>query len=137
MKVPFQELGRAALMLPNFDEPRCFVFGSDDAVRRVYGLNSLSPSLDFSQSVVIAVHRGQARSGGHDIKIEGVESDGGQVAVHVRRIDPPPGAFVTMALTYPRTLVRVKRDDLGGTGPWTFGFFDEKGHLLATVHEQV
>lgn len=138
MKIPFDALTlRVQPALPNFEEPRCFVFGSEDAVRLTYNATGFQPALDFDRQLLIAVHRGMARSGGYGIRIENVEADGQVVHVHMRRIDPPPGSFVTMAITYPVTMVRVERADLPGQSPWTFEFLDEKGHVLATVHEQV
>lgn len=138
MKIPFAEVNlRLESGRTDFEEPRCFVFGSEDAVKRVYGASSVRPMLDFGQSMVIAVHRGVQRSGGYGLEVEAVEAEGDQITVHVRRVNPAPGAFVTMALTYPRKLIRVERADLGGDGPWTFHFADEKGHIFATVHEQV
>lgn len=138
MKTPFTELTlRAQPSLPNFEEPRCFVFGSDDAVRRVYGVDSFQPRVDFAAAVLVAVHRGMARTGGYGIHVEAIEVNDQRVTLRIRRTDPPAGAFVTAVLTYPLTFIRLERSDLGGLGPWTFEFHDEKGHLFATVHEQV
>ncbi|MHB9144078.1 MAG: protease complex subunit PrcB family protein [Symbiobacteriia bacterium] len=138
MKIPFAAVTlRVQPSLPTFEEPRCFVFGSEDAVRRVYDAAAFQPALDFGRVLLIAVHRGVARSGGYSIRIEGIEATEQAVQVRIRRTDPAAGAFVTMALTHPLAMVRVERADLPGKGPWTFDFLDEKGHVFANVHEQV
>lgn len=49
----------------------------------------------------LVLARGECRSGGHDIRLIDVELDNGVVTATVEKINPEPGAFVTMAITFP------------------------------------
>jgi hypothetical protein len=69
------------------------------------------PKIDFTKSMAIALFLGQKPSGGYGVAIESVRVVNGDIQVAVRRMSPPPGAPVTMALTSPYHVVVVARHD--------------------------
>ncbi|MCK4259417.1 MAG: protease complex subunit PrcB family protein [Halanaerobiales bacterium] len=50
---------------------------------------------------VLTLGRGECRSGGYDILLKDISFENGILKAIVSKKDPKPGAFVTMALTYP------------------------------------
>lgn len=64
--------------------------------------------------VLVAVYQGQQRTGGHGIRVDRIERDGDRLVVHATLASPPPGSFVTQALTSPAHVVAVAAADLDG-----------------------
>ena len=69
------------------------------------------PAIDFTQEMVIVTAMGQRSSGGHQISVEGVYEDSGELYVDVLEVSPTAACIVTAVITTPIAAVRVERRD--------------------------
>ncbi len=86
-----------------------------------------TPSVDFSQSRVVAFFWGQKPTGGYSLQLVSSQLVGDTLRVTLRLTSPPAGAIVTQALTSPFLLLEV---------PGRFNrveFIDISGRLLASA----
>lgn len=77
----------------------------------------VQPQVDFSRDLVIAVASGEQSSGGHDIRIQRVTREGGELRIEVLETSASPECAITAALTQPVDVVMVPT--AGVTG-WSF-----------------
>ena len=92
---------------------------------QVVGLQELKPSLksyfeskkefkgysiykDEDGYEYIAIFSGRKKTGGYGIKVLHVEDIEGKTVVTVQETSPKPSTYVTQALTYPFTVIRIK-----------------------------
>jgi hypothetical protein len=75
------------------------------------------PQVDFGRDLVIAVASGERSSGGHDIAVQRVAREGGQLRIEVLETTPGPGCMSTSALTQPVDVVVVPSPGVEG---WSF-----------------
>jgi len=69
---------------------------------------SLSPEINFSTHIVIAVFMGERSTGGYEVSIERITDVGGEIIVNVDEIYPGR-IFVTEAFTWPHHIIKVER----------------------------
>ena len=71
------------------------------------------PEVDFARDYVVLIDMGQRPTGGYALKLAqpSVAVEEGTATVRVDWIEPPPGAFVTQALTSPCLVLAVPRGD--------------------------
>src|SRR4030095_5078565 len=69
------------------------------------------PDVDMNKYTVIAVFMGSKPSGGYDIKINKVSTNGDKILVQVNEISPGKNCMVTDALTRPYDFVRIPKTD--------------------------
>jgi PrcB C-terminal len=77
----------------------------------------VQPQVDFSRDLVIAVASGEQSSGGHDIRIQRVIRDGGELRIEVLETSASPECMTTAALTQPVDVVMVPTSGVTG---WSF-----------------
>jgi PrcB C-terminal len=71
-----------------------------------------TPSIDFSQEMVIVAALGTYGSGGYGILVDGAsEADAGGAAIAIRSNSPGPSCVVTLAFTQPVDIARMPRRD--------------------------
>lgn len=80
----------------------------------VFGVEAVSPAVDFAKEGVLAIHMGQRTTGGyglalHDPTVTIADHVG---TVVVRFEEPAPGMMVTQVLTSPCLLLRMTRGSL-------------------------
>ena len=75
------------------------------------------PAVDFTRDLVIAVAAGQQSSGGHEIAVEKVTRNNGELVIEVVETAPSPNCMTTSALTQPVDVVVVPAVDARG---WSF-----------------
>ena len=80
------------------------------------------PEVNFTRDLVIAVASGEHSSGGHQIAVQQVTRDGGELRIEVVDTSPGPDCMTTSALTQPVDVVLVPADGVKG---WSF--IDRKG----------
>ena len=103
----------------------CAVLTLNEAGLSADALNLNRPSDDEPHSVSIAlarstshvdviVYRGLCPTGGYDINVEDVQfrSEEDEFTITVSLVDPGPDDFVTMMLTRPTKVVRLRIDEL-------------------------
>ncbi|WP_223299545.1 protease complex subunit PrcB family protein [Meiothermus taiwanensis] len=66
-----------------------------------------TPSVDFSQSRVVAFFWGQKPTGGYGVQYVSSQLSGSTLRVTLRLVSPAPGAILTQALTSPFVLLEV------------------------------
>ncbi|MEM9983875.1 MAG: protease complex subunit PrcB family protein [Bacteroidota bacterium] len=66
-------------------------------------------NLDFDRYMLVAVSAGTKSSGGFSTSIQAVKVSGETLMVDVVDVQPGPNCFVTMAITYPVCVVKVKK----------------------------
>jgi len=66
------------------------------------------PQIDFKKEMVLAVFQGQQATGGYSIEVAKIVEDS-NIVVGVIEKTPPPGAFVTQAITSPYHLVKIAK----------------------------
>lgn len=71
------------------------------------------PPFDFAEGSLVAVHLGERRTGGYSVTVTDIHQDGKVLKVTAVESQPPPDAFVTMALTQPYHMVRIPRVEAG------------------------
>lgn len=76
---------------------------------KYHGDANLMPAIDFNSNMVLFASRGEKNSGGFGIEIESVTEKETEIVVKCVNVDPPPGAMVTMALTYPYAMATVPK----------------------------
>lgn len=67
------------------------------------------PTVDFSKEMVVAVFLGSRPSGGYQVQITGVRSEGDTLVVQWREARPGPGQVAAQVLTAPAHIVTVPR----------------------------
>lgn len=68
-----------------------------------------SQSLSVGDTTYLLVTRGEMRTGGYAVDIEGVADNGNEIVVTVEYKNPAPGAIVTQVITYPYVLAAIPR----------------------------
>jgi len=67
------------------------------------------PKVNFSNETVIAVFMGEKNTGGYSIEITKIIDNGNNVIVYVNETSPKPDDIVTLALTQPYHIVKIKK----------------------------
>ena len=75
------------------------------------------PAVDFTRDLVIAVAAGQQSSGGHEIAVDRVAQNNGELRIEVVEKSPSPNCMTTSALTQPVDVVVVPGVNARG---WSF-----------------
>lgn len=84
----------------------------EDLWQRTYSSSSEPLEIDFKSHIVIAVYMGERVTGGYHIEITSIEESGVFRWVNIRETNPSPTDLVTMALTQPYHLVKIRRNYL-------------------------
>jgi len=74
---------------------------------------ALPPAVDFASEFVVFVALGEKPSGGYAIEVSGALEEDGAVVVGVIATSPGKNCPVTLAMTQPLDVVRVKRPGTG------------------------
>ncbi len=103
----------------NIDEPLEEIITSQDRLAEVFvAINSTIspkidvPAVDFENEIVVFVNMGYKSSGGYAVAINAVETTSDTCVISVKETAPGPTDNVTMAITYPFTLVKLPRQDV-------------------------
>lgn len=67
------------------------------------------PEVDFTTDFVVVVALGERSSGGYAIEVAGARAEGSGVVIGVLATSPGKGCPVTLAMTQPLDIVKVKR----------------------------
>lgn len=78
------------------------------------GSSDEQPEVDFSRQSVLAVFAGEKPTGGHSIRITGVQQQGRSLVVSYSETSPGPDAMVTQVITAPAHLVRIDKSQQQG-----------------------
>ena len=70
-----------------------------------------TPSIDFTQEMVVAVALGARNTGGYNVLLTGATHDTGGVLIRASETSPGPHCFTTQAFSQPIDLARVARSD--------------------------
>jgi hypothetical protein len=68
-----------------------------------------TPAVDFGREMIIVVAMGERRSGGFDVDIDSIRSNGRELLVYVTEETPGEFCGTTAALTTPAGLARLRR----------------------------
>ncbi len=79
------------------------------------------PAVDFSRDVIVAVAAGQRPTGGHEIVVERVINNGGELTVEIVETTPGPNCMTTASLTQPVDVVV-----LPGVTPRSWSFVERR-----------
>jgi len=106
------------LQTSGLDAPRRLVFQDESGWARFWNqaTRHLSPqpelpAVDFNTSMVIAAAMGRRATDGHDIRIERVSRDDGQLLVLIRQISPGQDCPTASLVTSPVVAVRTSRTE--------------------------
>ena len=93
-------------------------------------------NIDLSTDFVVAAFQGRKQTGGYGIEVVSVRQSRNQVYVIANFVTPPLGEPVTLAVTSPYHVIKVKQADLARKGRITFILMNTSGRSVAkTVHE--
>jgi hypothetical protein len=76
------------------------------------GAQVTTPTIDFSQKMVVGVFLGQRPSGCYAVAIKGVTQSAGKITVQYKETVPSPNMSCTMALTFPSQIATIPASDL-------------------------
>jgi hypothetical protein len=68
-----------------------------------------APAVDFTKHMVVAVFLGTRPSGGYQVQISDIRSDGNELVVQWREARPGPGQVAAQVMTAPSHIVTVPR----------------------------
>lgn len=66
-------------------------------------------AIDWKKQMVIVVYGGTQRTGGFSVEVKSLQVKDGKLVVNWKVNGPPPGSFVTQALTNPTLTILVDR----------------------------
>lgn len=69
------------------------------------------PSVDFSQSIVVAIYMGEQKTSGYQILLRNVERKVKDVVVHFRFTEPPANSLTLQVTTQPFVLIRMDKPE--------------------------
>ena len=75
------------------------------------------PAVDFTRDLVVAVAAGQQSSGGHEVAVDRVNQNNGELTIEVVETSPGPNCMTTAALTQPVDVVVIPAVNARG---WSF-----------------
>ena len=93
--------------------------------------------VDFSTHLVIAAFQGRKNTGGYKIEIISVRQSGNQVYVIADFVTPTPRKPVTLLVTSPYHVIKVKQADLARKGRITFILMNTSGRVVAKAVREV
>jgi hypothetical protein len=93
--------------------------------------------VDLSTHLVIAAFQGRKNTGGYRIEVVSVRQSGNQVYVIADFVTPTPGKPVTLAVTSPYHVIKVKQADLARKGRITFILMNTSGRAVAKTVQEV
>jgi hypothetical protein len=105
------------------DRPRVIIASSATALSRATGARVP----DSGKGTYLAVYWGERPTGGYSLAVRSARLEGEGVIVGLALEEPPRGAVVTQALTYPYAVAVVRDLDPGGMD---FSFTDQSGREL-------
>jgi hypothetical protein len=112
-QVPPAELVTVAQgAMSNIEEPRQVVVRTAaewQALWKAHDGQRAAPSVDFTQSIVVAVFLGTRPTAGFAVEIRAVKTEGSGAVVEYRERRPPRDALVAQMLTAPFHIVRLAR----------------------------
>lgn len=91
---------------------RMSVIRDNEALARAWseaGERGDPPTVDFQESMVVAVFMGERRTGGHRVRVESVRESGDEMVISVNMEAPGRNCMTTQALTQPYQIVRLPR----------------------------
>lgn len=98
--------------MSNIEEPRQAVVRAAaewQALWKEHDAQSAVPSVDFAQSIVVAVFLGTRPSAGFAVEITAVKGDGSRAVVEYRERRPARDAITAQVITSPFHIVRLAR----------------------------
>jgi protease stability complex PrcB-like protein len=105
------------------EEPRVITAASASALSGATGASVP----DSGSGTYLAVYWGERPTGGYSLAVDSARLEGDRVTVRLVLEEPPRGAVVTQALTYPYAVAVVRDLDPGGMD---FSFTDQSGREL-------
>ena len=105
------------------DQPRVIAASSATALSGATGARVP----DSGDGTYLAVYWGEKPTGGYSLAVESARLEGGRVTVRLVLKEPPRGAIVTQALTYPYAVAVVRDLDPRGLD---LSFTDQNGRGL-------
>lgn len=84
-----------------------------------FGANMVTPEIDFSKDMVIAVFAGQFNTGGYSVTIEKITETKNGFTIFIKTTSPPKDSPVTMALSQPYHMVVCPKIDKPVRYSWT------------------
>ncbi len=98
--------------MSNIEQPRQVVVRAAaewQALWKEHDAQSAVPSVDFAQSIVVAVFLGTRPSAGFAVEITAVKGDGSRAVVEYRERRPARDAITAQVITSPFHIVRLAR----------------------------
>lgn len=98
--------------MSNIEEPRQVVVRTAaewQALWKAHDAQSAAPSVDFTQSIVVAVFLGTRPTAGFAVEITAMRMEGNRAVVEYRERRPPRDALLAQILTSPFHVVRLAR----------------------------
>ena len=105
------------------DQPRVVIASSATALSGATGADVP----DSGEGTYLAAYWGERPTGGYSLAVGSARLEGERVTVRLLLEEPPRGAIVTQALTYPYAVAVVRDLDPGGMN---FSFTDQNGREL-------
>ncbi|MBA2376640.1 MAG: protease complex subunit PrcB family protein [Rubrobacter sp.] len=117
-------------------EPRAVVASSSETLSAAAGIpvRGAESTAASGEETYVAVLWGEKNTGGYTVEVESATLEGGRVAVSVALRNPPEGAMVSQALTYPYAVAALENLDPEGKD---FVITDESGSELEWPVETV
>lgn len=118
-------------------EPRAFVASSSESLSAATGIpirGGESTGASSGEETYVAVLWGQKNTGGYSVEIGESRIESERVSITVVRENPPEGAIVSQALTYPYAVAAIENLDPENK---TFSITDEDGNELEWQIEAV
>jgi hypothetical protein len=103
--------------------PRVVVAASTSALSKELG----AEIPDSGEGVYLISYWGEKSTGGYSLAVESARLEGDRLTIRLRLEEPPPGAMVTQALTYPYAVAVVRDVSIQGK---EFSFVDQHGRKL-------
>jgi hypothetical protein len=98
--------------MSNIDESRQVVARTAaewQALWKEHDAQGAAPSVDFTQSIIVAVFLGSRPTAGFAVEITAVKTEGSRSVVEYRERRPPRDALLAQVLTSPFHIVRLAR----------------------------
>jgi hypothetical protein len=88
------------------------------------------PRVNWEKEVLLGVFLGEKPTGGYSLKVNEVRLEDRELEIDVEVIQPEPGSFVIMIITYPGRLISLSRADLPSLNGMKVKAVDSYGSVI-------